>query len=45
MIRGSMCGIPLAQLTAKGLRGYTTFMGMHPLAGQPAPASILVDAS
>ena len=34
-----------AQLTAKGLRGYTTCMGMHPLAGQPAPASVLVDAS
>ena len=44
MIRGSMCGIPLAQLTVKGLRGYTTCMGMHPLAGQPAPASVLVDA-
>ena len=45
MIHGSMCGIPLAQLTAEGLRGYTTCMGMHPLAGQPAPASVLVDAS
>ena len=45
MIRGSICGIPLAQLTAKGLRGYTTCMGMHPLAGQPAPTSVLVDAS
>lgn len=45
MIRGSMRGITLAQLTAEGLKGYTTCMGMHPLAGQPAPASVLVDAS
>ena len=41
----SLCGITPGQLTAEGLKGYTTCMGMHPLAGQPAPASVLVDAS
>jgi len=41
----SLCGITLGQLTAEGLRGYTTCMGIHPLAGQPAPASVLVDVS
>ena len=40
-----LCGITLVQLTAEGLRGYTTCMGIHSLAGQPAPASVLVDVS
>src|SRR5688500_6257639 len=35
----------IAQLTADGPPGYTTSMAIHPLAGQPAPASVLVDAS
>ena len=33
----------LTQLTARGLQGYTPFMAIHPLAGKPAPASVLVD--
>lgn len=33
----------IAQLTAEGLQGYITCMGMHPLAGQSAPTSMLVN--
>ena len=35
----------LTQLTARGFQGYTPFMAIHPLAGKPAPASVLVDVS
>ena len=35
----------IAQLTGERLQGYTICMGIHPLAGQPAPASVLVDVS
>ena len=33
----------IAQLTVGVVRDYTTHMAIHPLAGSPAPASILVD--
>ena len=33
----------IEQLTAEGLQGYTAHMAIHPLAGSPAPASILID--
>ncbi len=40
-----MCGRPPSQLTVGGLWDYTAHMAIHPLAGRPAPASVLVDAS
>ena len=33
------------ELTVGGLEDYTASMALHPLAGQPAPASVLVDVS
>ncbi len=35
----------MAQLTVERLKDYTTHMALHPLAGTPAPASVLVDTS
>ena len=35
----------IEQLTVGWLKGYTASMAIHPLAGQPAPTSILVDVS